>query len=94
LFLFVLLCKATLLQSIDGASCIHLFHFCFDFHFHFRNSNETSYGVTEFTRLARETGLPRIASIQNSYSLLARINFETDLAEVRIKLISLFYIEV
>ena len=44
-------------------------------------SNETSYGVCQFIRLA-EAGLgPRIVSTQNSYSLLVRSAYETDLAE-------------
>ncbi|KAK9844071.1 hypothetical protein WJX81_003751 [Elliptochloris bilobata] len=44
-------------------------------------SNETSYGVMRFTQLAESLGLPKIVSIQNSYSLLVRSAFETDLAE-------------
>jgi hypothetical protein len=39
-------------------------------------SNETSWGVMEFTRLAKELNLPKIVSIQNSYSLLVRTQFE------------------
>ncbi|EIE26615.1 Aldo/keto reductase [Coccomyxa subellipsoidea C-169] len=45
-------------------------------------SNETSYGVMRFVQLAEQLGLPKIVSIQNSYSLLVRSGFETDLAEV------------
>lgn len=45
-------------------------------------SNETSWGVMEFTRLAKELNLPKIVSIQNSYSLLVRTQFEVDLVEV------------
>ncbi|KAI3433531.1 hypothetical protein D9Q98_003341 [Chlorella vulgaris] len=45
-------------------------------------SNETSYGVMRFIQAAEQLGLPRITSIQNSYSLLVRGSFETDLAEV------------
>lgn len=45
-------------------------------------SNETSYGVMRFIQAAEQLGLPRIVSIQNSYSLLVRGAFETDLAEV------------
>lgn len=45
-------------------------------------SNETSWGVMQFARLAEQAGLPKIVSIQNSYSLLVRVPFETDLAEV------------
>lgn len=44
-------------------------------------SNETSWGVTSYTRLAESANLPRIATIQNVYSLLQRGGFETDLAE-------------
>lgn len=43
-------------------------------------SNETPWGLSEYLRLAREKGLPRIASIQNPYSLLNR-TFEVGLAE-------------
>ena len=45
-------------------------------------SNETSYGVTRFVdAAAADASLPRIVSIQNSYSLLNRGPFETDLTE-------------
>jgi len=44
-------------------------------------SNEHPWGIMEFTRLADELGLPRIAWTQNSYSLLNR-TFETSLVEV------------
>lgn len=47
---------------------------------HWGVSNETAWGVGEFSRLAREHGLPRPVSIQNCYNLLTR-NFEWDLAE-------------
>uniref|UniRef100_A0A1D1Z169 Protein tas n=1 Tax=Anthurium amnicola TaxID=1678845 RepID=A0A1D1Z169_9ARAE len=45
-------------------------------------SNETSYGVMEFVHAAKIGGLPKIVSIQNSYSLLVRCQFEVDLVEV------------
>ncbi|KAI3504086.1 hypothetical protein L1887_32630 [Cichorium endivia] len=45
-------------------------------------SNETSYGVMEFIHAAKNEGLPKIVSIQNSYSLLTRCKFEVDLVEV------------
>ena len=48
---------------------------------HIGVSNETSYGVMRFCQLAEQHGLPRIVSIQNSYSLLVRTAYETDLAE-------------
>ena len=44
-------------------------------------SNETCWGTGEFLRIAGENGLPRIASIQNEYSLLQRL-FDLDLAEL------------
>lgn len=44
-------------------------------------SNEQPWGVMEFLRLAREYDLPRIASIQNSYSLLNR-GFEFGMTEL------------
>jgi len=45
-------------------------------------SNETSYGVMRFCEVARQAGLPKVHTIQNSYSLLVRGSYETDLAEV------------
>ena len=47
-------------------------------------SNETPWGVSEFLRLSRERGLPRVASIQNAYSLLNRI-FEIGLSEFALR---------
>ena len=44
-------------------------------------SNETAWGVMQFTRLADDAGLPRVVSVQNAYSLLNR-RWESDLAEV------------
>jgi len=35
-------------------------------------SNETPYGVHEFVRLAEQHGLPRVATVQNVYCLIAR----------------------
>ncbi len=43
-------------------------------------SNETAWGVWEFSRIARDAGLPRIITIQNAYSLINR-RFDGDLAE-------------
>jgi aryl-alcohol dehydrogenase-like predicted oxidoreductase len=43
-------------------------------------SNETAWGVSEFSRIARDAGLPRIVTIQNAYSLVNR-RFDGDLAE-------------
>lgn len=47
-------------------------------------SNETPWGVGEYLRLAREKGLPLIASIQNAYSLLNR-SFESGLSEYALR---------
>lgn len=44
-------------------------------------SNEQSWGVMQFLRLAEEHGLPRIVSIQNCYNLLNR-GFEFGLSEI------------
>jgi aryl-alcohol dehydrogenase-like predicted oxidoreductase len=44
-------------------------------------SNETPWGLTEYLRLAREKGLPRIVTIQNQYSLTNR-TFEVGLSEI------------
>lgn len=44
-------------------------------------SNETPWGVMKFLELAREHDLPRVASVQNPYSLLNR-SYEVGLAEV------------
>lgn len=43
--------------------------------------NESPWGVMRYLALAKDDGLPRIASIQNGYSLLDR-SFELGLAEV------------
>lgn len=44
-------------------------------------SNETAWGTSKWLQLAKEHGLPRMASIQNEYSLLCRY-FEPDLSEI------------
>ncbi|MQQ09185.1 aldo/keto reductase [Epibacterium sp. SM1979] len=44
-------------------------------------SNETSWGIMKYLKLAEEKGLPRIQSSQNPYSLLQR-NWDTSTAEV------------
>jgi aryl-alcohol dehydrogenase-like predicted oxidoreductase len=43
-------------------------------------SNETPWGVCEFTRISDQYGLPRIATIQNVYNLVSR-EFDVALAE-------------
>lgn len=47
-------------------------------------SNETPWGVMRYLELAREKGWPRVAGIQNPYSLLNR-TFEVGLAEMAIR---------
>lgn len=47
-------------------------------------SNETPWGTMECLRLAEQRGLPRMASIQNPYSLLNR-TFEIGLAEIAMR---------
>ena len=47
---------------------------------HYGLSNETSWGVCEFQRVARELGVPGPVTLQNSYSLVSR-NVDNDLAE-------------
>lgn len=47
---------------------------------HFALSNESAWGTTQWIRLAREHGLPKVQSIQNEYSMMCRM-FDTDLAE-------------
>lgn len=44
-------------------------------------SNETAWGTMRYLQLAEQHGLPRMAAIQNEYSLLDRI-FEPELAEI------------
>ena len=44
-------------------------------------SNETAWGMMKWLRLSEEHNLPRMASIQNEYSLICR-HFEPDLSEI------------
>ncbi len=48
---------------------------------HYGLANESSWGVCQFTALARQHGLPSPVSIQNVYSLVSR-QFDLDMAEV------------
>ncbi len=48
---------------------------------HIGLSNETAWGMTKWLHLAEKNNLPRMASIQNEYSLLCR-HFEPDLGEI------------
>jgi aryl-alcohol dehydrogenase-like predicted oxidoreductase len=47
-------------------------------------SNDTPWGVMKYVELAEGDGLPRVASVQNPYSLLNR-TFEVGLAEVALR---------
>ncbi|MEZ0212867.1 MAG: aldo/keto reductase [Xanthobacteraceae bacterium] len=51
---------------------------------HIGLSNESAWGTMRFLDLAERSGLPRVASIQNAYSLLNR-TFEVNLAEVAVR---------
>ncbi|MFK7938827.1 MAG: aldo/keto reductase [Roseovarius sp.] len=46
-------------------------------------SNESAWGTSEWLRLAQARGAPRVASIQNEYSLMCRL-YDTDLAELSV----------
>jgi aryl-alcohol dehydrogenase-like predicted oxidoreductase len=48
---------------------------------HIGLSNETAWGTAKWLQLAEQHNLPRMASIQNEYSLLCR-HFEPDLSEL------------
>ncbi len=50
---------------------------------HIGLSNETAWGLTKWLQLAQQNNIPRMASIQNEYSLLCR-HFEPDLSEIAI----------
>lgn len=50
---------------------------------HFGLSNESAWGTAQWLRLSEDRGLPRVASIQNEYSLLCRL-YDTDLAELSV----------
>ncbi len=50
---------------------------------HFGLSNESAWGTAQWLRLSEAHNLPRVASIQNEYSLLCRL-YDTDLAELSV----------
>lgn len=50
---------------------------------HIGLSNESAWGTAQWLRVAETRGLPRVVSIQNEYSLLARL-YDTDLAELSV----------
>ncbi|MEP0963634.1 MAG: aldo/keto reductase [Roseobacter sp.] len=47
-------------------------------------SNESAWGTTKWLEVAERLGGPRVASVQNEYSLLCRL-YDTDLAEMSIQ---------
>ena len=51
---------------------------------HIGVSNETPWGLSRFLHLAEQQGFPRVASIQNPYSLVNR-SFEIGLSEISIR---------
>ena len=46
-------------------------------------SNESAWGMTRWMDVARENGWPRMASVQNEYSLMCRL-YDTDMAEMAV----------
>jgi len=50
---------------------------------HFGLSNESAWGTAQWLRLAEEGNWPRVASVQNEYSLLCRL-YDTDMAELSV----------
>lgn len=48
---------------------------------HIGLSNESAWGTAQFLRIAEAHGLPRVATIQNEYSLMCR-HFDLDLSEL------------
>ncbi|KIC30679.1 aldo/keto reductase [Leisingera sp. ANG-M6] len=46
-------------------------------------SNESAWGTAQWLRISEERGWPRLASIQNEYSLVCRM-YDTDLAELSV----------
>ncbi len=47
-------------------------------------SNESAWGTTKWLQVAERTGGPRVASVQNEYSLLCRL-YDTDMAEMSVQ---------
>lgn len=46
-------------------------------------SNESAWGTTKWIDMAEKLGAPRVASVQNEYSLLCRL-YDTDMAEMAV----------
>lgn len=50
---------------------------------HFGLSNESAWGTAQWLRIAEARGWPRVATMQNEYSLLCRL-YDTDMAELSV----------
>ncbi|NBR33412.1 MAG: aldo/keto reductase [Rhodobacteraceae bacterium] len=50
---------------------------------HFGLSNESAWGTAQWLRLSDQHGFPRVATMQNEYSLLCRL-YDTDMAELSV----------
>jgi aryl-alcohol dehydrogenase-like predicted oxidoreductase len=50
---------------------------------HIGLSNESAWGTAQWTRVSEDKGLPRVQTVQNEYSLLARM-YDTDMAEMSV----------
>jgi aryl-alcohol dehydrogenase-like predicted oxidoreductase len=46
-------------------------------------SNESCWGTSQWLRLAEEMGAPRVAAVQNEYSLMCRL-YDTDMSEMAV----------
>ncbi len=46
-------------------------------------SNESAWGTAQWLRLSEDNNLPRVASVQNEYSLMCR-HYDTDMAEMSV----------
>lgn len=50
---------------------------------HFGLSNESAWGTSQWLRMSEDRGWPRVATMQNEYSLLCRL-YDTDMAELSV----------
>ncbi|WP_420395330.1 aldo/keto reductase [Nioella sp.] len=50
---------------------------------HIGLSNESAWGTAQWLRVSEDKGLPRVQTVQNEYSLLARM-YDTDMAEMSV----------
>lgn len=50
---------------------------------HIGLSNESAWGTAQWLRISEDKGLPRVQTVQNEYSLLARM-YDTDMAEMSV----------